>query len=167
MNPLILISEYFWLIAIIVTGINWVMFRKRAQKHIDENPELKRGYEALFRGYLLWMNIPWVIMGIGCTVGGVPSVWHYFRPRDGNPYVLAWFASVFLLWVFGTFWLLFREGAETLARHPGAMGFRYELKSKDITNPLQIRAFWLLALAGGIVGVVLMWYLDIPTPKFR
>ena len=161
------VSKYFWLIAIIVTGINWLIFRKRAQKHMKENPQLAEGYAALFRGYIVWMNIPWVVMGIGCTVGGVPSVWHYFRPRDGNPYVLAWFGSVFFLWVLGTFWLFFRDGAETLVRHPGAMEFRYGLKSKDITNPILIKALWLLALAGGIVGVVVMWVMDIPMPNFR
>lgn len=163
----ILISKYFWLIAIIVTAINWVMFRKRAQKYIEQKPELKDGYEALFRGYLLWMNIPWIVMGIGCTFGGVPSVWHYLRPRHGDPYVLAWFTSVFFLWVSGTFWLFFRGGAETLARHPGAIEFRYGFKSKDMTSPRLIKAFWLLALTGGIVGVLLMWYMDIPAPNFR
>jgi hypothetical protein len=162
-----LISKYFWVIAIIVTGINWVMFRKRARKRIHENPSLKEGYEALFRGYLIWLNLPWVVMGIGCTVGGVPSVLHYFRPRDGDPYVLAWFASVLFLWVFGTFWLLFRGGAESLARHPGAVEFRYGLKSKDITSPAWIKAFWLLALTGGVVGFVVMWSMDIPIPNFR
>lgn len=167
MNLFVLISEYFWVFAIIVTFINWAMFRKRAQKHIDENPELKEGYEALFRGYIVWMNIPWVVMGIGCTVGGVSSVWHYFRPRDGNPYVLAWFASVLLLWVSGTFWLLFRGGAEKLVRHPGAMGFRYGFKSKDITNPTLIKSLWLLALIGGVIAAVAMWSMDIPIPDFR
>jgi hypothetical protein len=167
MEPFGLISKYFWLIGIIVTGINWVIFRKRAQRYIEEKPELKDGYEALFRGYLLWMNIPWVVMGIGCTVGGVPSVWQYLRPRDANPYVLAWFASVFLLWVIGTFWLFFRGGAETLSRHPGAVEFRYGFKRKDIARPIVIKFFWLLALTGGIIGVVLMWYMDIPTPIFR
>jgi len=167
MNPFVLISEYFWMIAIIVTFINWTMFRKRAKKHIDENPELKEGYEALFRGYIVWMNIPWVVMGIGCTVGGVSSVWHYFRPRDGNPYVLAWFASVFLLWVSSTFWLLFRGGAEKLVRHPGAMEFRYGFKSKDITNPTLIKSLWLLALIGGVIAAVAMWSMDIPIPNFR
>jgi hypothetical protein len=167
MEPFNLVSKYFWLIAIIVTGMNWGMFRKRAQKRIEENPRLRDGYETLFRGYLLWMNIPWVVMGIGYTVGGVPSVWHYLRPRDGDPYVLAWFVSVFFLWVFGTFWLMFGGGAETLARHPGAMEFRYGLKSKDITSPALIKTFWLLALTGGIIGVVLVWFMDIPTPNFR
>ena len=161
------VSHYFWLIAIITTGINWLIFRKRAQKYIKENPQLEEGYAALFRGYIVWMNIPWVVMGLGCTVGGVPTVWHYFRPRDGNPLVLAWFGSVFFLWVLGTFWLFFRDGAEKLAQHPGALVFRFGLKSKDITNPVMIKSFWLLTLAGGIVGVVVMWIVDIPIQIFR
>jgi len=167
MEPFDLISKYFWLLAIIVTVINWLIFRKRAQKYIEENPQLAEGYAVLFRGYLFWMNIPWVVMGIGCTAGGVPSVWYYFRPRDGNPYVIAWFVSVFLLWLFGTFWLFFRDGAEMLTRHPGAMEFRYGLKKKDITNPVLIKLFWLLALAGGVIAVVIMWTSNIPIPNFR
>lgn len=161
------ISKYFWLVAIIVTVIHWFMFRKRAQKYIDQNPQLAEGYAALFRGYLFWMNIPWGVMGVGCTVGGIPAVWHYLRPRDGNPYVLAWFVSVFFLWVFGTFWRFFNDGAETLARHPGAIEFRYGFKSKDITSPMLIKAVWRLALAGGVAGVGAMWLVDIPIPTFR
>ena len=167
MEPFGFISKHFWLIAIIVTGINWLMFRKRAQKYIEEKPELRDGYETLFRGYLFWMNIPWVVMGIGCTLGEVPSVWHYFRPQDGNPYVSAWFACVFFLWVLGTFWLFFRGGAETLARHPGATNFSYGFKIKDTTSPVVIKAFWLLTLIGGIISFVLVWYMDIQTPNFR
>ena len=31
------LSKYFWLVAIVVTCINWFMFRKRAEKYIEEN----------------------------------------------------------------------------------------------------------------------------------
>jgi hypothetical protein len=167
MEPFGFISKYFWFVAIIVTGINLIIFRKRAQKYIKDNPQLEEGYATLFRGYLFWMNLPWVIMGIGCTIGGVPSVWHYFRPRDGNPYVLVWFGSLFLIWILGTFWLFFRGGAEKLVRHPGMIEFRYGFKRKNITNPVLIKSLWVLALAGGIVAVVLMWSMQIPIPIFR
>ncbi len=92
------ISKYFWLVAIVFTGVNCLIFKRRSEKHIKQNPELAEGYSVLFRGYLFWMNVPWIIMGIGCTIGRIPSVWYYFRPKDGNPYVLAWFGSVFALW---------------------------------------------------------------------
>ncbi len=157
-----LMSKHFWFVAVLVTVINGFIFRKRAQRHIEENPQLEAGYRDLLRGYLFWMNVPWIVMGIGCTIGGVPSVWHFFRPRDGNLYVMAWYASVFLLWMLGTFWLFFRGGAETLVRYPGMVEFRYGLKAKDITNPLWIKVFWLLALVCGIVAVASMWYIEIP-----
>jgi len=160
-------TRFFWLIAIVVTGINFLIFKKRSQKHILENPELAKGYASLFRGYLFWLNIPWVIMGLGCTIGGIPSVWHFFRPRDGNPYVLAWFGCVFALWIIGTFWLFFRKGAETLARYPGAVEIYYGWKRKEITNPMWIKIIWLLALAGGIFGVVMMWFMEIPISNLR
>lgn len=156
MNPLDLILRYFWLVAIAFTVVNFFTFKKTAKKHIEENHELEKGYSTLFRGYLFWMNIPWVIMGVGCTIGGIPSVWYYFRPRDGNPYVLAWFGCVFALWILGTFWLFFRGGAEILSRHPGAIEFSYGWKTKELTNPAAIKVVWLLALAGGVFGAAMM-----------
>lgn len=161
-----LMAKYFWLIAIAVTCINWFSFKKRVQKHIAENQQLAEGYEALLKGYLVWMNIPWIVMGFGCTIGGVPSVLHYFRPRDGNPFVLAWFGSVFFLWIAGTFWLFFKNGAETLAKHPGAIEFRTGFKGKHISNPTMIKALWLLCLVCGIIGFVILWTKNIPPPNF-
>ena len=152
-----IISQYFWAVAIVVTCINVAIFKVRSTRHIQANPKLAKGYSKLLRGYIIWMNIPWVVMGIGCTVGEIPTFWHYFRPKDGNPYVLAWFASVFLLWIVGTYWLLFRDGADMLAKHPGAFNMK-------TSNPTMIKLFWFLSLAGGVFGMIMMWTLDIPVP---
>jgi hypothetical protein len=161
------ISEYFWVVAIITTVINALIFRKRSRKYIQNNPKLEEGYSILFRGYLFWLNIPWLVMGIGYTAGGVPSVWHYFRPKDGNPFVLAWFGSVFVLWILGTIWLFFKGGAEMLSTHPGALIIHYGFKTKAVTNPILFKIFWMVALAGGIFGAAFMWLTDIPIPEFR
>lgn len=123
---------------------------------------LVEGYAVLLKGYLIWMNLPWVVMGIGCTVGGVPTVLHFFRPRDGNPFVLAWYCTVFIIWAGGTFWLFLRNGAEELARHPGLIEFRYGFKKKDIASPVLIKVLWLVMLAGGIIAFVAVWTHDIP-----
>lgn len=167
MEPFELFSKHVWFIAIIGTFINWLMFWNRAQKHIKEKPQLAKGYATLLRGYLFWMNIPWVVMGVGCTVGGIPSVWHYFRPQDGNPYVLAWFASLFFIWILGTFWLFFQGGAEKLVLHPGVVELRYGFKRKDITNPTLIKIFWIFGSAGGVIAVLIMWTSDVSIPNFR
>ncbi|MDA2924136.1 hypothetical protein MYX65_05680 [Acidobacteria bacterium AH-259-L09] len=156
MDVFYFVSRYFWLIAIVVTSINVAIFKQRSRNHIPENPELAEGYARLFRGYLTWLNAPWVIMGIGSTVGGVPSVWHYFRPKDGDPYVLAWFASVFLLWILGTYWLFFKGGAEMLVKHPGAI--------ITASSPALVKLFWVLCLAAGVFAVIMMLTHDLPLP---
>lgn len=58
------------------------------------------------RGYLVWMNLPWVVMGVGCTIGGIPS------------------AS----YIFGAYWLFFKGGAGMLVRYPGVF-------NRPITSP--------------------------------
>lgn len=156
--------RHFWIAFIAVTCINAWIYKKRSRYYIEKNPDLAEGYAKLIRGYLIWLNIPWVIMGLGLTVGGVPSMAHYFQPKDGNPFVLAWFASVFLLWILGTFWLFFKGGAKTLAKYPGAIEFHSPFsKTEEITSPAVIKLIWCVCLLGGIVGVVMLWNRSIPT----
>ncbi len=155
-----IISRFFWVLAIFVTLLNVAIFKARSLRHIKNNPELREGYGKLLRGYVVWLNIPWIVMGIGCTLGAVPTIWHYFRPSDGNPYVLAWFGSVFLLWTLGSYWLLLRGGAEMLVKHPGAF-------TTDISSPTIIKLIWLACLSGGVAGIIFMWNMNIPIPPFR
>jgi len=157
MNPFFVISKWFWAICITVTFANAAIFRARAKKHIQQNPEMEEGYQKIIKGFVTWGNIPWIVMGIGCVMGGVPSVFHFFRPRDGNPYVLAFFASVFLIWIMGTYWLLFQGGAKMLVKHPG-------LLNVDCKSPTMLKIFWFLCLAGGVFAVIMMFTQDIPVP---
>jgi hypothetical protein len=167
MNIFILIFKYFWLIALIATVINWLSFRKNIQKQIKKQPRLSKEYESLILGYLSFMSLPWLVMGVGCTIGGVTSVWHFFRPRDGNPYVLAWFGCIFFLWVSGTFWLFFKNGAETLAQIPGAVQFSNFGTIKDITDPKLIKLIWVLMLICGSIALAIMWNSNMQIPNIR
>lgn len=56
-------------------------------------------------------SLPWVVMGAGQILGSTPSLWYYFRPQDGNPFVLVWFALIFLLWCVYAWWIFFAGGA--------------------------------------------------------
>lgn len=155
MNFFTAIDKWFWAAAIGITCLNAVIFHVRAKRLIREHPDLADGYTAIVRGTLIWGNIPWIIMGIGCLVGGVPSASHFIHPEDGNPFVLAFDGSIFLLWCLGTFWLFFRGGAEMLVKHPG-------LLSTDFGSPRSVKLFWLLCLAGVILGIGLTYIMDIP-----
>lgn len=146
---------HIWLLFVAVTVLNAVILRFRSQRYLRERPELADGYRQLFKGVLLWGNLPWVVMGVGIELGGVPNVFSYFRLRDGNPFVLVWIGCVVAIWVLGFYWLFARRGAEFLIEHPGLL--RGEPKS-----PAMIRAGYCLMVAGGVLGLAFMIFAPIP-----
>jgi hypothetical protein len=131
---------------------------RRARKHIAARPELEPGYRSFVKAFLIWGNLPWIVMGIGCVFGGIPSVFAYFRPRGGNPYVIAFYASVVLFWLLSTNWIVFRGGAEMLATHPGILNLNFK-------NPRTVMVLWFLCLGAGILGVVFACFRDLPFPQ--
>lgn len=143
-----IISRYFWLLAIIVTCVNGASWWRRAQPRIEARPELGEGYRRLLRGWLIYWNIPWVVMGIGIVFGGVDGVFSYFRPSN-SPYVIAWYVSFVILWILTAAWLFFMRGAEQLIEHPGIFNFSSQ-------NPRAVKATFLLAVAGGIIILSMM-----------
>jgi hypothetical protein len=152
-----LVFRYFWLIAIAVTLANALILKIRSQDYIRQRPELARGYSRLFWGVLFFGNLPWFVMGLGIEFGGVANTFSYFRPRDGNPFVLGFFGVVVLLWILGFYWIFVRQGAEFLIEHPGL--FRGKPKSSAT-----IKLFYCLGILGGIVGVIMMLVTDMPNP---
>ncbi len=150
-----LIFRHFWLLAVAATFFNALTLKFRSQRHIQERPELADGYRRFFYGFLFWGNLPWLVMGIGIELGGVPTVFSYFRPRDGNPFVLAWFASDIALWLLGFYWLFARRGAEFLIEYPG-------LLRGPTPTTAGIRRVYCLAVAGGVIGLILMFIMDVP-----
>ncbi len=155
-----LFSRYFWLICIVTTGVSIAGFRNQAQERIQGDPALANGYDILARGYLTYANIPWIVMGLGMVFGHVPSLWYYFRPGDGNPWVLAWYASIFVVWMLGTYWLFLRGGAEFLRANLVVFDPR-------LSNPKGVKRFWLACLAGGLAGMAIVWSMDMPLPQLR
>jgi len=149
------LSKYFWIFGIFVTSMPVFAARKAAKDYARENPDLAPGYRKLFCGYLILLSLPWIVMGVGCTVGGVPSVWHFFNPKDGNPYVLAWFASNFIMLAVISYWIFFMGGAQMLIRH-------HNVLSIDTSNPAVIKLVWTGFLVLGITILLIMWTVHIP-----
>ena len=149
MNELIL-SRHSWLISVAVTVVNALIFKFRSIGYIREHPALASGYRRLFWGYLLWTILPWLIIGFGIEIGGVPDILSYLRPSEGNPFVIAFFAVIFVLWIFGGYWLFARRGAEFLSEHPGWL----RPPPKD---PLMIKGLYCLMVTVGVIAMVLMF----------
>jgi hypothetical protein len=105
-----LISEYFWLIALGFAALNyWKADRDTSRRTSPDKASEARGY---LRNFALASALPWVIMGAGQVSGATPTVWHYFRPQDGNVYVFGWLVSVFALSCVFAWWVFLAGGAK-------------------------------------------------------
>ncbi len=144
MNPEILFLKYIWLIMLLGVGLSTIRLWLQARNLIAKNPELQSGYNHLYRGFVIAMSLPWLVMGIGVVLGGVPSFVDFLQPKNGNPFVLTFWLTIILLLVLGVWWIYFRDGAEFLAKHPGALGAR-------ITSPIFVKILMGMMLVGGII----------------
>jgi hypothetical protein len=139
-----LFFRHVWVLFIVTTIINALIFRARSERYLCDDPSLEDGYRKLFWGSLISGIIPYAIMGLGCMVGGVPSVFHYINPLDRNPFITAFWALMLLEWVLGTYWLFAWGGAEMIIRHPG-------LYTRRCHTPAMLKLIWCIATAGVIV----------------
>jgi hypothetical protein len=153
------IEKTSWLILIGVICVNAYLLPSRARTEIERNPELAEGYAQLLKSYLIFLNIPWLVMGAGILVGGTRGVSDYFDPRSGNPYVLAFHVTIIVLWALTIYWVYLAGGAEFLVRYPGVMNV-------DIKSPLVLKLLFALMLTGGIVAEIAMWSGLLPVRRF-
>ena len=156
---ILLFSKYFWAIAILVSCINAVM----VGSYMKTSATIDR--VKMMLAAALWLNVPWIVMGIGSTIGGVPSVWYYFRPRDGNPYVLAWWATILILYAISSYWVFIGNGASKLAKLEIIRCYGLG-KTITICNETAVKIIFLLMLSGGIIAAAIMWFVNIPLPPF-
>lgn len=158
-----ILFKYFWVAFIIGTVVSAYTMRYRSKKYIDEAPELKLGYDKLFKGILIYGNVPWVIMGGGILAGITHGIFDYFNPKSLNPIVLLFHFSIIVLWILSVWWIYFNRGAEFIEKHPGFLQVHAFGSRTDVTAK-QVKMFFPLALAGGIGGMIMMWVADIPSP---
>jgi hypothetical protein len=144
-----------WLLFLAVNVWNAISLHKKSRPIIEARPELADGYRTLVRGMVFWGGLPWVVMGVGLELGGVPSPFSYFRPQDGNPFVLALIGVAVAEWLIGFDWIFRRGGAEFLFEHPGLLQGGPE-------SPAAIRRGYCLIVAAGVAGLCSMYLMDAP-----
>ena len=156
--------RYFWLLALVATVLNASIWCWNGKQWRQRDPALTESYRKLTRGFVIWGSLPWLVMGLGCMLGGL-NAFDYFDPARGNPWVIAFFASVFVIWVLLAHWVFVRDGAEQVARHPGLL--RHGFSGSTETPAWAVKALVALALAGGVAGVVMMFLGFPPPPRPR
>jgi hypothetical protein len=133
-----LLSQHAWLLFILGTGVIAAQMWARAKPRMAEAPHLVPGYRRLVLGWLVLGNVPWVVMGFGSVVGGVPAIPDFLRPRI-DPYVVAFYVPLGLLWGAGLYWVWFRGGAEALSAYPEILGGRrYTPRAIQVTFSLMV-----------------------------
>jgi hypothetical protein len=137
--------KHEWTLFVIVMIVNALIMRIRSRRYIAADPSLQEGYRKLFWGTLIWGNIPWIIMGIGLETRFVPSMDNFLHPLEGNPFVVGFFASCYLIFALGTYWIFVRGGAEMIICHPGQFFWNYDFQSTG-----EVKAVWCFFLAAGI-----------------
>lgn len=97
-----LMSREFWLVAFVIAAIGYSLAQKRLRSEAVERRPPIMMQAAVMKA----VAGSWLVMGMGRVSGRAPTVWHYLRPQDANPFVLLYFATVFLLSLGGCVWLL-------------------------------------------------------------
>ena len=107
-----ILGRYFWLLCLAIGAYQYVVGLRSLSSKDQNDPRASAEAIALRRWFAIFSELPWLVMGAGILIGDVPNIWYYFRPQDRNPFVLAWFASVFLLAFYFAYWVFFRRGAQ-------------------------------------------------------
>ena len=141
--------------------------KQRFQKYIDDDPELAEGYNKIFRVWIIYGSIPWLIMAIGMLTGTTHNVFEYFNPKALNPAVLAFHFSLVLIYLLIAYWVFLNNGASFLSKHPGLIVFRGFGTTKDITSETAIKMFVGLVLLSGTIAMSAMWILNIKVPTLN
>jgi hypothetical protein len=145
---LALLLKHFWLILIGGSFLSVLVMKVRTRKYVEQNPILLEGYEKLFRGFILYLNLPWIIMGIGMIFGDFPTIFDFMTAAEkGNLFSLVFYGTIGVLLFLGVVWIYFRGGAELLVDHPGLLNW-------NIQSPLMIKILFAILLAGCIYGFI-------------
>lgn len=111
-----LIERYLWIIGLLFAFLNNYSLRSQAKQRTALHPELVENYRRYVLGDLIFYSAPWLVMGIGILIGGVPSVFDFLKPCSGNPFVIAFHLTVILLVVGVACWVWFWGGAQGLIK---------------------------------------------------
>lgn len=163
-DVVVVFFKWFGVFGLACTLVNAVIIKHRSRKLVEQNLDLEEVYKKLFRGYLIFFSLPWLILTVGVVTGGLPYMWYIFRPRGGNPYVLLFHFTVIVMWILSFIWVYFKDGAEFVVK------YWYPLQPRRRTGLLKsslgFKVTFALCLLGGVIGMAMMWLIDFPFPDF-
>jgi hypothetical protein len=88
-----------------------------ARDRIKVDPSLRRPLNRLYGGFVFWLSLPFLMMGMGIATGNVDNIFQYLRLDSGNPYIIGFQALTFAEDALFIYWVFFRRGDHLLALH--------------------------------------------------
>jgi hypothetical protein len=158
-----IVGKNFWLICLGFSAYNFIVNTRRLDAAPAYDEGARREAKAFLRGFAMASAIPWLVMGVGQLFGGIPTVWHYFRPQDGNPYVWAFIGAIFLESLLFAYWVHFRSGASRIVNNR-----LFDLTGMRGNFQWSERRVKLMAAVGPVfvmLWVLLLVFMDAPLPK--
>jgi hypothetical protein len=126
---------------------------------------------ALRRWFAIASALPWAVMGWGIVLGGVPNIWYYFRPQDRNPFVLVWFATIFLIAFYFAYWVFVKDGAQKVVLLQPVEVNWYRTSLRGTTRGTltltvgRVKLFAALGPIGIAAWICLVSLIDVPIPR--
>jgi hypothetical protein len=170
-NLFAVIGRYFWLLCLGFSAYNYVIGMRSLSSRDPTDPRASRDAIALRRWFAISSAVPWVVMGWAIIIGGVPNIWYFFRPQDRNPYVLAWFATIFVGAIYFAFWVFFLGGAEKVVLlQPVEVkwhrtGFRGTTRGTVKLTTIRVKLFAAIGPMWIAAWIFLVSLMDVPVPK--
>jgi hypothetical protein len=170
-NLINIVGRYFWLLCLGISAYQYVVGIRALRSRDPDDPRASAEAIVLRRWFIILSDLPWVVMGWGVLVGRVPNIWYFFRPQDRNPYVVGWFATLFILAFGFAFWVFFLEGAEKVVvlQPVDFKWYRTGLRGTTRgTVELTVGRVKLFAAIGPVwiaAWTLLVWSMDAPVPK--
>ncbi|HEY9649518.1 MAG TPA: hypothetical protein V6C95_02565 [Coleofasciculaceae cyanobacterium] len=137
-----LIYRNFWLIAISVGIINSVIIRVKILSKIKKKPELQDEGNQLIRGYFLATTCPWLILGIFQNIGNFSDIFYIYSGDYANQYVILSRSFIIFCILLYTYWIVLRNGAETL------------IKFECVRGTSNARFFKFITVVSATVGIL-------------
>lgn len=168
-NSISFVSNWMWAIAIAFVLINVAVWWGTAVPSWRRDPSRKRGDQKLLLGFAVVLSLPFLIMGAGAMSKDRLTVWHFFRPQDGNPYVLSFFVYLFSFALIFAIWVWFFGGAKFMSWHVGVFrGLRVTGRSIPLeVGEWTVKAFSLVLLVVYALATMFMMEMEMPPELLR
>lgn len=109
--------RYFWIVCIVVLFATAAFWRMEAKDRIRADPTLRQPMNRLYGGFVFWLSLPFLVMGLGIVTGNVDTVFHYMSLDTDNPYIIGFLFLLFAEDALFMYWVFFQHGDQRLALH--------------------------------------------------